>query len=54
MKVDGNDRMTKRQEGAVAGWTWADEGLGFGVFGDLPSDSLHGAANIVRSQFQRT
>jgi anti-sigma factor RsiW len=54
MKVDGNDRMTKRQEGAVAGWTWADEGLGFGVFGDLSSDSLHGAANIVRSQFQRT
>ncbi|MFA5963242.1 MAG: anti-sigma factor [Sphingomonas sp.] len=54
MDVDGTDRMTARREGGIAGWTWADEGLGFGIFGTAPSVDLHAAADMVRSQFQRT
>jgi anti-sigma factor RsiW len=54
MEVEGTDRMTARREGGVSGWTWADEGLGFGVFGSAPPEYLHDAANRVRSQFQRT
>lgn len=54
MEVGGTDHMTARREGGVAGWTWADEGLGFGVFGTAPSVDLHAAADMVRSQFQRT
>lgn len=54
MKVDGTDRMTRRDDGGIAGWTWADRGLGFGVFGTTSGDRLHGAANIVRAQYQQS
>jgi len=53
MEVEGTDRMKPRREGSVAGWTWADDGLGFGVFGTAPDSDLHGAANMVRSQLTR-
>lgn len=52
MQVEGTDRMTRREEGGVRGWTWADDGLGFGVFGTSSGDHLHHAADMVRAQFR--
>lgn len=54
MEVDGTDRMTQRNEGGLPGWTWADNGLGFGLFGAAPGDFLHSTANMVRAQYRRT
>lgn len=54
MEVDRTDRMKRREQSGVEGWTWADDGLGFGVFGGSSGDTLHGAATLVRSQFDRT
>lgn len=53
MRVEGTDRMTSREEEGVHGWTWADDGLGFGVFGVSSGDRLHDAANMVRAQFRK-
>lgn len=54
MEVEGTDRMTARRTGDVAGWTWADDGLGFGVFGSGQAEFLHTTADMVRGQFRRT
>lgn len=51
---DATDRMTWREEDGVRGWTWADDGLGFGVFGAAPGDVLHDTANMVRKQYRRS
>lgn len=51
--VDETDRMTRREEQGVRGWTWADDGLGFGIFGTAPVDVLHDTANSVRAQYRR-
>lgn len=53
MEVEKTDRMTSRGDRGVRGWTWADDGLGFGVFGAAPDAYLHDTANLVRAQFQR-
>jgi len=53
MEVEKTDRMTSRGGRGVRGWTWADDGLGFGVFGSAPDAYLHDAANLVRAQFRR-
>lgn len=53
MRVQGTDRMTWREEGAVRGWTWADGGLGFGMFGEMPAARLHSTADMARAQFRR-
>lgn len=54
MEIEGNDRMKSREEGGVRGWTWADDGLGFAVFGTAPGDRLHDTADMVRAQFRVT
>jgi len=54
MQVDRTDRMIPRKEGGVRGWTWADDGMGFGIFSGDGGDTLHGVADLVRAQFQRT
>lgn len=51
---DATDRMTRRDEDGVRGWTWADDGLGFGVFGAAPGDFLHNTADMVRTQYQHS
>jgi len=51
---DKTGRMTRREEDGVRGWTWADDGLGFGIFGDAPGDFLHSTANMVRAQYRRS
>lgn len=53
MEAEQTDRMQPRREGAIAGWTWADAGLGFAVFGTAPESDLRDAADIVRSQVIR-
>lgn len=54
MEVDRNDRMTAREQAGVGGWTWADDGLGFGVFGSRGSTALEHVATMTRAQFDRT
>jgi len=54
MKADGTDRMRQREAAGVRGWTWAHDGLGFGVFGAAPQEFLHRAADLVRAQNGRT
>ncbi|MBU0555812.1 MAG: anti-sigma factor [Alphaproteobacteria bacterium] len=51
MRAQGNDRMTKRDVGLVRGWTWADDGLGFGMFGEMTDEQLHRTADMARAQF---
>ncbi|SDA24657.1 anti-sigma factor [Sphingomonas sp. NFR15] len=56
MQVDRTDKMVPRKEGGVRGWTWADNGMGFGIFsgnGD-GGDTLHNVADMIRTQFERT
>jgi len=52
MEVEGTARMVRREQGDIRGWTWADKGLGFGVFGAAPEDFLHAAADQVRAQYR--
>lgn len=52
-REDATDRMTRRDEDGVRGWTWADDGLGFGVFGTAPGEFLHSTADMVRKQYRR-
>ncbi|MES2058027.1 MAG: anti-sigma factor [Pseudomonadota bacterium] len=54
MQTEGTDRMKRRDAGNVRGWTWADNGLGFGVFGTFSGDRLHNTADMVRAQFRVT
>ena len=49
MRIDGAAQMVRRDEAGVRGWTWADRGLGFGVFGNASDDFLHRAADVVRA-----
>jgi anti-sigma factor RsiW len=51
MEVDGTDHMIRREQDGVRGWTWADKGLGFAVFGTAPGEFLHNTADLVRAQY---
>jgi len=51
MKIDKNDRMVRRQGEGVHGWTWADNGLGFGIFGLEQAETLHRAADMTRRHY---
>lgn len=53
MKVDRTARMTARSSGGINGWTWSDDGLGFGVFGSHAQNRLHETADMVRAQMSR-
>jgi anti-sigma factor RsiW len=44
-------RMTEHREGHVAGYAWADNGIGYSVVGGAEPDLLHPLANEVRRQF---
>ena len=48
MEFQGTDSMVRRNQDGVRGWTWADDGLGFGVFGARSEQSLRAFANAVR------
>ncbi|QRM46834.1 anti-sigma factor [Rhizobium sp. BG4] len=50
MLVDQNRPMIESSSGAVNGWSWANDGLGYSLVGSLPSNELHSFADDVRSQ----
>lgn len=50
MEVEQTARMTPRLQGDVAGFTWADDGIGSSLVGALPTTTLHPLADEVRRQ----
>jgi len=47
---DQNTPMMPQSTGEVAGFAWADGGMGYTLVGQLPTDSLRPIANEVRRQ----
>ena len=45
-----NRPMIASSSGAVNGWSWANDGLGYSLVGSVPSNELHSFADDVRSQ----
>lgn len=54
MRIDRTGRMTGRRENGAQGWTWADDGIGFALFGAQPQAVLHPIADMVRHQYSKT
>jgi anti-sigma factor RsiW len=51
MGVDRNDpHMVPYTDGAVAGFSWTTNGIGYSVMGGAPADVLHPLADAVRRQ----
>lgn len=50
MAIDRTARMARRDYGPIAGYTWADRGLGYSLVGHAASPALHPVANEVRRQ----
>lgn len=51
MKIDKNTTsMSQSANGAVTGFSWADNGVGYSVVGRASSDILHPLANEIRRQ----
>jgi len=48
--TDENAPMTPQAKGDVAGFAWADGGIGYSLVGQSPPDSLRPLANEVRRQ----
>ncbi|MET1027100.1 MAG: anti-sigma factor [Dongiaceae bacterium] len=50
MSVDQDADMSESAEGPVAGFTWADQGIGYSMVSAAPAATLHPLANEVRRQ----
>ncbi|SME90729.1 Transmembrane transcriptional regulator (anti-sigma factor RsiW) [Tistlia consotensis] len=50
MAVERDAPMAERSKGDVAGFTWAQQGIGYSLVGPLPPDRLHPLADTVRRQ----
>jgi len=48
--IDENAPMTPHTKGDVAGFAWADGGIGYSLVGQAPADALRPLANEVRKQ----
>jgi anti-sigma factor RsiW len=48
--ADQNAPMTARSDGGANGFTWADNGLGYSLVGEAPTETLRPVANEVRRQ----
>ena len=48
--ADQNAPMTRQSKGDVAGFAWADGGVGYSLVGQAPMESLRPIANEVRKQ----
>lgn len=48
--VDRNARMRLEHTDGLAGYVWADDGIGYGVVGPLPAMALHPIADAARQQ----
>ena len=53
MTVDQNKPMVPHTSGAVNGFAWADNGLGYSLVGPAAPDVLHSIADSVRDQVKR-
>lgn len=49
-RADRNAPMTTQSNGSATGFAWADDGIGYGLVGEAPRDSLRSVANEVRRQ----
>jgi anti-sigma factor RsiW len=50
MAVDKTARMARHDYGALAGYSWADDGMGYSLVGRAATPALHPMANEVRRQ----
>lgn len=50
MSVERNTPEMRRNEGRFGGYSWADDGLGYGVVGNTAAGDLHPLADEVRKQ----
>jgi anti-sigma factor RsiW len=50
MATEGNAPMSALAQGAVAGFAWANQGLGYSLVAEASADTLHLLANEVRRQ----
>jgi anti-sigma factor RsiW len=53
MKAEQDAPMTPHADGAVNGFAWADDGLGYSLVGPTAPGALHPIANEVRRQLAR-
>ncbi|MCB8875656.1 anti-sigma factor family protein [Acidisoma silvae] len=54
MTIDKSARMAEHSNGAVNGYAWADQGLGYSLVGSTSPDILHPLANEMRRQIQQS
>lgn len=50
MAVDQDAPMRPHSRGPVAGFAWAENGIGYSLVGPMPTDALHPIANEIRRQ----
>lgn len=50
MSIDRDVPMAEHQDGAVAGYAWANKGIGYSLVGIASPDVLHPLANEIRRQ----
>lgn len=50
MAVAGDTAMSEQSNGAVSGYAWARDGMGYSLVSDLAAGTLHPLANAVRRQ----
>ncbi|MCG2601319.1 MAG: anti-sigma factor, partial [Achromobacter sp.] len=50
MKVEGDMKMVPHRQDGVAGYSWADQGLGYSLMSSLDPDSIHRLADETRRQ----
>lgn len=52
VRRDENAPMAEHREGDVAGYAWADDGMGYSLVGGLDADILHPIADEARRQIR--
>jgi anti-sigma factor RsiW len=50
MAFERDTPMSPNEQGAVAGYAWADRGLGYSLMAEAPPERLHPLADEVRRQ----
>jgi anti-sigma factor RsiW len=50
MAVEKNEPMSEHTDGAVAGYAWSKEGMGYSLVAAAPTRTLHPLANEIRRQ----
>jgi len=53
MAIDKNTRMSEHRHGGIAGFAWANKGIGYSLVGPVSPDVLHPLADEARRQIDR-